>query len=224
MIDIVKIYKDFIRKQATSGGRRPGLHVSDLVSDCLRKPYYRMNDTVVREHDDDTIDNFFYGTAVHKAFDGMVPNMEYHMCINPFDESIEDVIVDIKKEMKKNPYKWVSGSADAIINDEVILDFKTCTKLPSKNHVSYMKQINFYSYMYYLHTGIEITKGANLFLEKTSGFHSIKLFEFDLQPLDVNREVMMYAMDTIANEEPPDKEPSFFCKWCPYIDICKPYN
>jgi hypothetical protein len=203
MTDIIKLYKDFIRKKATSGGRRPGLHVSDLNPDCLRKSYYRMNDTQIREFDDNTIDNFFYGTAVHNAFDGIVPIMEYQMCVNPFDEIIEDEIVDINKEMKDNPFKWVSGSADAIINDEVILDFKTCTKLPSHNHVSYMKQINFYSYMYYLYTGIEIKKGANLFLEKTSGFHKIKLFEFDLNSIDINREAMMYIMDIISQEEPP---------------------
>lgn len=222
MVDVIQVYKDFLRKKATSGGRRPGLHVSDLVNDCIRKSYYRMNDTTVREFDDDTIDNFFYGTAIHESFDGMFDIMEYHMCVNPFDEIIEDEMVDINKEMKNNPYQWVSGSADAIVGDELILDFKTCTKLPSKNHTSYMKQINFYSYMYYLHTGIEIKKGANLYLEKSSAFHSIKLFEFDLMPLDFNRMMMMDIMDDIGKEEPPAKQAGFMCRYCPYIDICKP--
>lgn len=183
-----------------------------------------MADTKVTEFDNDTIDNFFYGTAIHDSFEGMVDNMEYQMCVNPFEEIIEDEILDIKKEMKDNPFKWVSGSADAIINDEIILDFKTCTKLPTANHPDYVKQINFYSYMYWLHTGIEIKKGANLFLEKSSAFHSIKLFEFDLQPLEFNREVMMLAMDTIGQEEPPERDISFKCKWCPYINYCDPYQ
>lgn len=223
MSNIIDTYKAFIRKKATSGGRRPGLHVSDLVSDCLRKSWYRMHDKDKQpEPDDASIDNFYYGTAIHDSFEGMSDIMEYKMCINPYEEIIEDEIIAIDAEMKKNPYKWVSGSLDMIL-DNTIVDFKTCAKLPSKNHLSYIKQINFYAYMYFLHTDVKIKKGANLYLEKSSGFHNIRLFEFDILDYDLIRDTMIFAMDEIAADEPPEKVPSHFCKTCPYLNVCKPF-
>ena len=223
-VDIVKTYRDFCRKRATSGGRRPGLHVSDLVPECIRTSYYRMNDSVIREFDNDSIDNFYYGTAIHDSFDGMYPIMEYKMCVNPFMEFTEYDMNDIEREMHDHPYQWVSGAADAIVNNEVILDFKTCTKLPGKNHESYMRQINCYAYMYYLHTGIEIKKGANLFLEKSSAFHNIRLFEFKLQPLEYTRKYMCEVMDKIGEEEPPERTTTPLCTTCTYKDVCDPHG
>ena len=166
-MNIEETYKAFMRKKVEKGGRRVGLHVSDLVSDCLRKGYYRMNDLTPPKHDDESICNFYFGTAIHESFDGMYDNMEYHMCVNPFEQIIDEEMVDIISEIKSNPYKWVSGSAD-VITDEFILDFKTAKKMPSKPGDSYVRQVNFYSYMYYMHTGIEIKKGAILYIIKES--------------------------------------------------------
>lgn len=238
-IDIEQIYKDFIRKKATSGGRRPGLHVSDLVSDCIRKPWYRMSG-LEQEIDDATIPNFYYGTVIHESFEGMFKTMEFHMTVNPFEELIDTEIVDIRKEMKSNPYKWVSGSLDAIVGDnEGILDFKTMAKL-KQPFDSYVKQLNFYSYMYYLYTGIFIDKGYILgiskeylmeFEEKQFLTHGskklggdVKVFEFDLNEPEFNQMMMCDIMDEIAKDEPPERNESYFCNWCPYMKTCEPKN
>ena len=214
---------DFIRSKVEGGGRRPGLHVSDIVSECLRKPWYRMSGIDQKPFDHETLTNFYYGTAIHESFDGMFKVMEKHMCINPFEELIEDEIVDIEKEMKDNPFKWVSGSADAI-TDSHIIDFKTCKKLPSKPSDQYKRQINFYSYMYYLHTGIEITKGSIIYIEKESAFRKHKIFEFDLLDVDSNRHLMMSAMEQIAAEEPPERKENTLCTTCPFRDNCDPHG
>lgn len=221
--DIIDTYKSFMRKKVESGGRRIGLHVSDLVSDCLRRGYYRMNDSNTPKHDDDSICNFYYGTVIHESFDGMFDIMEKHMCVNPFEELVDEEIVDIEEEIKNNPYKWVSGSAD-VITDEFILDFKTSKKMPNKPSDSYIRQVNFYSYMYYLHTGIEIKKGAILYLIKETGLTEHRIFEFDLDDIETNRLKMMRAMDIISQEEPPKQNPNPLCTVCPYKTQCDPHG
>lgn len=222
-MSIEDTFKDFIRSKVEGGSRRPGLHVSDLVDDCLRKPWYRMAGLPSKPFDHETLCNFYYGTAVHESFDGMFPTMEYQMCVNPFEELIEDEIVDIDKEMKDHPYSWVSGSADAI-NETHIIDFKTCKELPSKPSDRYVKQINFYSYMYYLHTGVEITKGAIIYIEKVSGFREHKIFEFDLMDVDSNRFKMMDIMKTIENDDIPQRHETTLCTVCPYRNDCDPHG
>jgi hypothetical protein len=213
-IDIETIsdtYRKWIREKVTSGNRRPGLHVSDLVSNCLRKPWYRMNKPSNGKISEISIPNFYYGTVIHESFDGMFPVMEYKMCVNPFDKLIEDDVINFEKDLEDYPFKWVSGSLDAIANNDTILDFKTCKKLPVKAGESYMKQINFYSYMYYLTTGTEIKKGAILYLEKESGFTNTKLFEFKLDDPETNRLYMCKIMSEIENENIPAKVISPLC-------------
>lgn len=215
-------YKNWIKDKASNGGRRPGLHVSDIVDECLRKPWYRMSGLKGKEFDHDTLCNFYYGTAIHESFDGMFEIMEKPMCVNPFEELIEDEMVNIEKEMKLNPFKWVSGSVDAIHKDEYILDFKTCQTLPNKVSERYVRQVNFYSYMYYLYTDIEIKKGAILYLEKESGFKKHKVFEFDLKDVDSNRFDMINAMSVISEDNIPNRNVSTLCTDCPYRPNCKP--
>lgn len=220
---IEEIYRKFIRDKVESGGRRAGLHVSDLVSDCLRKSWYRMSGLPVI-HGDDSVTNFYYGTTVHESFDGMFEIMENKMCVNPYAEITEEEMVDIDKEMKDNPFKWVSGSFDALYNGDTILDFKTAKKLPTSPSMSYIKQINFYSYMYYLQTGVEIKKGCIFYLDKSTAFHNVREFHFDLLTLEENRGHMIAAMDEIAGEEPPEKVPGILCTVCPYKDNCDPHG
>lgn len=174
------------------------------------------------ENDDDTIAAFYYGTTIHNSFDGMFEIMEYKMHVNPFTGSYN---VDPNFEPEgKQLYKWVSGSLDAIYNNETIIDFKTCTKIPPKPLGQYVKQINFYSYMYWLHTGIDIKKGAILYLEKTSGFKKTKLFEFDLLDKDIIKDLMCYSLDVLSKDLSPDRNITYACKWCPYIDECDPHG
>ena len=204
--------------------RRPGLHVSDLVGECARKPWYRMADDTVKENYDITsIKNFYYGTVIHESFDGMFPVMELKLCVNPYDEISEDEIVDIDKEMKDNPFKWVSGSFDGLMGDTII-DFKTTMKPINKPSPQYVKQINLYSYMYYITTGINIEKGSLLYIVKNSGLRDAIEFQFDLLPKEEVREFMIGVMDEIASEEPPQRVPHIFCTTCQYKKTCEPHG
>lgn len=216
--------------------RRPGLHVSDIVGDCLRKPWYRMVDdgTINKSpYDFQSITNFYYGTICHESFEGMFNRMEVNLCINPFKEIHERQVKDIDKEMAEHPFEWVSGSFDAIADDSddmdekdinTIVDYKTTMKAVSEPSTQYVKQINFYSYMYYVTTGIQVEKGALIYLYKHKGFREYRIFRFPLLTPEENREHMMTAMKEIGGEMAPSRTPHIFCTTCQYREVCDPHG
>lgn len=216
MTSIEEIYKNFLRKKVESGSRRHGIHVSDLVSECLRKPWYRMAG-LEKQIDEDSVTAFYYGTTIHESFNGMFEVMEFPLYVDPFQDIALDE--DYKPE---NKFHAVSGSLDAIANNDTIVDFKTCSKLPSSPSIQYMDQINFYSYMYFTHTGIEIKKGAILYLEKSSGFKNYKVLEFNLNDPETNRLIMCKRITEIETDEPPVRVPTPLCTVCPFLESCKP--
>lgn len=223
---VLDSYKNHMKKITTGGGRRPGLHVSDIVSDCIRKPWYRMADEEKVDVDERSMKNFYFGTAVHESFDGMFEVMEMKMTVNPFTRQTENDVKNIKTEIKKDPFSWVSGALDAVVKDDdgnptAILDFKTMKKITTP-YSSYVKQINFYSYMYFLYTGIFIDKGIFLCLDKSSGFQEEKVFIYDLVEPETNEELIRDIMIQIKGDEIPNRNESYFCNWCPYIKTCNP--
>jgi len=228
---IENIYRNFLRRKVSSGKRRKGIHVSDIVADCLRKPWYRLNSTQPKQpFDEASITNFYYGTTVHESFDGMFEIMEFPMTVSPFMNISEKDYVSnyskdkFKESFNESPNLWVSGSLDAITDDHsTILDFKTCKKLPDKPSESYVRQINFYSYMWYLYSGEIIKQGAILYLEKSSGFIETRCFGFELDDLETNRLKMCMNMELIADGgTTPNRNKSKLCQYCNYKKECKP--
>ena len=177
--EIIKLFKDLQKRKVKSGSRSKSIHVSDLTSHCLRKTWYNFNlPKYKRTLTDADIANFFLGRIVHEntslskrnevSVAGNVRKME---------------AVKSRDIGSHNFYDCVTGTIDDIceINGETyIVDKKTARYIPKEPDEGYVIQINIYKLLLYLTEGIEVNKGAILYLSKTDSFQKPVCYDFNL--------------------------------------------
>lgn len=196
---------------------REGIHVSDLVYNCLRKAYFGKK----------------FGKAI-ESLDSGVPVTgltEREIMTFWIGKKIHELPITNLHETPLE-YMGVTGTFDEAlwINDDfIIIDKKTTGRLPSRPYEHHKKQIMFYALMYWKTKGIKANYGSVIYILKNTGMENdeiVRVFTFPITEKDYEKiEVEFVVKSTtlknaLEKDVPPPREPSFLCKYCPWQEMC----
>lgn len=201
----------FLKKVAEDlKSERTGIHVSDLVYDCLRRAYYGKKYGEVLEDlgmegvkglDEATMLTFWIG---HKLHEIKLSDMhEYTM-------EVEGIV----------------GTADEIlkIGDEyIILDKKTTRRLPNSPYEHHVKQVEYYSAMFYKVHGINVRLGAILYIDVSNKKSKVFVFKLRENKDSVLKEMIQRKEEiekALKSDEVPSAKVSWLCDYCSFFEKC----
>lgn len=176
-----------------------GVHASALSYDCLRRAYYSQT---MKEgyHDLKTLITFWIGRQLHKT-----PILKHH-------------------EMT---LKWVTKDGMKIVGtpddyeDGVVLDKKTCKKIPRSPNDHHKKQLEYYSVLLQ-NNGFECNEGHLVYIDIVE--KNIQPFKVRFRPKEViEKELLAKAKilhDALKNKKPPERVPGWICSYCGFASIC----
>ena len=218
--DLLNLVKETIIYDASKGNRSQSIHVTQINRGCLRQTWYEIN-TPKPALDYERAAIFRLGNMVHSGLvlDG---ENEVHLGAN----------VRLMKPIKTkdinslNFYDCITGTADDILHrngETIIVDKKTTNGIPKEASKDYTFQLNVYKLLYFIKTGVDVKKGAIIYLNKIDSFKTVAVFEVALDTIDNIREEVLVRLTKVSFETPPSKVVSKRCLWCPYKDIiCHP--
>jgi CRISPR/Cas system-associated exonuclease Cas4 (RecB family) len=217
---LLNLVKETIIADASRGNRDQSIHVTQLNRGCLRQTWYEIN-TTKPELDYEKAAIFRLGHMVHA---GLVLSDENEVHLGANVRTLENIKTkDIKKAGKF--FDCITGTSDDImkINGEIIIvDKKTTNGVPSQLSGDYAEQLNMYKLLYFVKTGIDVKKGAIIYLNKIDSFKTIGVFEVELDSIENIQKRVISKLDLIKYEI-PEKVISKRCLWCPYQDtVCHP--
>lgn len=216
------LYEQSIMNYEKSQSTRTNIHVSDLVSECNRKPWYRLRDYNMPQKTFDKAIPLVHGTMLHECTN--LGGIEHEL-------KLAGNIITMKpaeytnKPRKKDRYEVVQGSMDDLveIDDELIIcDKKTTKQIPKEVSVQYQTQLNIYKLLYYINYDVDISKGAIIYVDKTSGWSKHRTITFELLDINAIRDYVIFALDILKQADTPERVESYLCNWCPFFDECKP--
>lgn len=217
---LLNLVKETIIKDATSGNRAESIHVTQLNRGCLRQTWYEINHPRPKL-DFEKAAIFRLGSMVHA---GLVLSEDNEVHLGANIRTLEDIKTkDIKKTGKF--FDCITGTADDImtINGEVVIvDKKTTNGVPKALSGDYAEQLNMYKLLYFVKTGIDVKKGAIIYLNKIDSFKTVGVFEVDLDSVEEIQKRVISKLDIIKYEI-PDRVVSKRCLYCPYAETtCHP--
>ena len=151
--------------------------------------------------------------------------------------------IDPKKINPINFFDCISGKVDDIVEidgEKVIVDKKTYSSVTKRSaedadakiyskfekkeiDSDYVFQLNEYKLLYFLKTGIDIKKGAIVYLDTATRFARPRVFEVCLEPIEEIQKKILDKLDVLRLGTLPDRNISWRCNYiCPYKSICKP--
>jgi len=221
---IDQLYEDSVINFVASEKPRKSIHVSDLTSECMRKAWYRLNDYAKDLKDFKKSLPLAHGTALHNIINlgGIEHELTMFCNIHNMTDNYKE-----KREMKElDIINSVKGSMDDLIeiDDELIIaDKKTVKKgLPKVAKPEHVAQMNIYKLLYYITTGVEISRAALVYIEKTSCWERHRTCMVDLQPIEDIRKFVLDKLQILDTDSPPPKVVTFLCPWCDYYTECNP--
>jgi len=191
--------------------RRKDIHVTHIVYNCLRRGYYAIKYNIATELLDSDIEvglsektlmKFWIGEKLHE-----LEITDYHH----FDLSDEDL--GIKGEMDEGiEYK----------NHFILIDKKTCKKIPPRPYVHHKKQINYYAALLYIKTGIRAKYGAVVYINVAGDRlvpypFLIANIDKTLVEMQSKIEILKEALKTGV---PPPPVKSWLCQFCMFYEQC----
>jgi len=214
MVDMSEIEEDIqsrfmksLHEFRNKGGvHREGIHVSDLVSDCLRSVYY--NKTVGERLMD--LDGYLrtgYGMMVHE----MIPLSEEN---------------ELKVEYETSNVVKIVGRIDDVIMIDgklIILDKKTTRKDIKYAYNNHWRQLYYYSVLYketydkdvdyvaLCYINLEEVGLPKVFVNKVGDLYSVKA-----EMVSRAEAISNYLESNVL----PPKKYSRSCKWCDYVVQC----
>ena len=177
--------------------REPGIHVSNLVYDCIRRGYYEV---LYGESFNtlDTLITFWLGHAVHK-----MPILKYH-----------ELGMD---------WEGIHGTCDEY-EDGVLLDKKSTTsdRIPTEANDHHIKQVEYYKVMLEA-KGMPVTEAHILYIQLPKPHH-IRDIKVPLRQSENIRKELLQKKKVlqIALEKkiPPPRVPGWICSYCNFASIC----
>lgn len=244
MLDIDKIkdevYFAFRRAQleAMKTDRKGQIHVSDVISPCMRKVWYSKMDKD-KKMDTETIRPLYIGQAIHNA--SMISNDPKYHEIELAYNYITDEAVDLKK-MKKTPiddpiwYDILLGSIDDLIKIEdkwIICDKKTTgsidyfSKSTSRASDSHVKQLNHYRVLLKKCMDIDAEFGCIIYIDSKNSqtYDKPVTIPFKLQPIENTLESIknngLILKKSLLTGEKPERTRCYLCDgMCGYASKC----
>ena len=229
VVDSFHTAQDKLLRQNT-GSSIKTMHVSDLVSPCLRKSYYQRLYPMY-EMTDDMRSILFHGTVVHEH-SKLAPFHEITMCYD-VTKDLAYPPEDVKQMDDKQREGIISGTVDDVVkygDHYVICDKKTYnSKGYTKKEVdpSHALQVNIYNVLLTEAYNITAKYGCVLYLDKMKDLKELPMV-FELDPLDEVKEFMRSAYNKLSDVRPPEGEICFLCNgknklgkiYCNYLDQC----
>lgn len=200
--------------------RGDSVHVTEIVYDCLRKPYYdRLLKEKLASIDDDispkglsedTILTFWIGKKLHE------------MPISNF--TVGDVLAH-ELPVGLEDYDVV-GSIDEIVELEgniIIVDKKTTRRPVSSPYSHHIKQVEMYSVLLNETYGIRANMGAIIYIDVSNKKVQVYTFRLGHNYDSVLREIKTKAMAlkrAIEKKELPPANVSWLCNYCAWFERC----
>lgn len=196
---------------------REGIHVSHLVSPCLRNSWYsiRYGGQLVTE-DGETVGGLsetsmitlWLGKKLHET---------------PFS----NVVINGKSghEFTMN-WMDVTGTADEIVmvdNEIIIVDKKTVNEIPRRAYDRHMNQIKYYALMLYKLYGIRVNRGVVLYIKKALHMNdmvAVQPFEFLIGDLGEIENDFVSRVFALKDDVPPEPIRGNHCAFCKWQEIC----
>ena len=170
------------------------IHVSNLCYDCMRRVYYQMT-RQDQYFDLKTMITFWMGRAVHST--------------------------PILKE-SEIPLSWkgIVGTCDEY-EDGVLLEKKTCTKIPMNPNQHHVKQTEYYAFM--LNEAKKpVTQAFVAYIDLAN--REIQPFEVRLREMEEIRVEMLRKKEQIdfamRNKVLPERSVGWLCQYCVFANIC----
>jgi hypothetical protein len=224
-----KAQQDFLKK--SNNKRLNTWHVSDFVSECIRKSYYSKLHPEKFSPEKQSL--FWFGHIVHEHTPlskinelTMCYDIEKDKALTP-DEVLEMPLDDLGT--------IITGTLDDLmkIGDKfVIADKKTYSgssyyKKTSPDY-SYDLQVNIYRVLLKETYGIDAEFGCLLYLDKMNNLDPTPI-AFELKPIDETKEKMRYILSELRKGQTPEPNVCWLCNgknkkgqiYCSYVDLCK---
>lgn len=198
---------------------REGIHVSDLVYDCIRRAYY----------------NKKYGNSIEYTSGEDIKTSgsltEREIMTFWIGKKIHELPITALHETPIE-YKGVRGTFDealTINGDFIIIDKKTVSKLPSRPYEHHKTQIKYYALMYWKTKNVKAKYGAVLYILKDTSMNNdeiVRVFVFPITDKDYEDtevtfiERLTILKNALDKDIPPQRTPSFMCRYCPWQELC----
>ncbi|MEM1759596.1 MAG: PD-(D/E)XK nuclease family protein [Thermofilaceae archaeon] len=202
---LARFWASVIKYLDESSGSREGIHVTDLLYDCLRRAWYgkRVGEPI---SDPQGVLAVLVGQKLH----------EIAVC----DEH------EVAVEHVTSRGTRVVGRVDEICTvggETVVLDKKTTRQLPSKPHEHHVRQVTFYAAV--LHrAGRRVDRVAVLYVDVAN--LQTRLFVLPVTP--VGLEQALAELETLADglaaalasDTPPPRRMGWWCDYCSLFRRC----
>ena len=206
-----RFWRAVIRKVEEGSGDRRGIHVTDLVYDCLRRAYYdkRLGELISAVSDSEGLMVVWIGQMLHE------------MPIDParceHEKQIEVELDGVK----------VEGRIDEVCRfgeTHVVIDKKSTRTIPSSPYDHHVKQVLFYSAILIKRYGYRVSHAGILYLDVANLKTRLFIFPVSMQMVDVAMKEMEKKAKTLhhslSRNIPPPPDPGWLCSYCPYFKRC----
>ena len=220
---IDNLYEQSILTFEAKQGIRHNIHVSDLVGDCIRKPWYRLHGYKPEPKTFDKTIALVHGTMLHECVD--LDGLEHEIKLSGRIDDLTRRAYETKE--RKSPEKWsvVQGSMDDLVEIDgelIICDKKTTKNIPREVTLQYKTQMNVYKLLYYIHSGKDVSKAAIIYIDKTSGWSKHRTLIFELLGIDEIQQFCLDKLRILKSKKKPARVESYLCNWCPHLKECDP--
>jgi len=209
--------------------RKKELHVSDVISPCMRKVFYDKN--VEADGSYESIRSLYFGTAIHGA--SKIAMDEKHELKLAYDYVNNESVPIDKLPMGDKAWDVIIGSIDDLIEVDgvpVICDKKTTGSISwyktHNMHEAHSTQLNAYRVLLKKCKGLDVQYGSIIYISNQVSKESVdppivkveklKPVEETLLKLIKNGESIKHAM---MNNELPERNISDYC-----VRVCSHYR
>jgi len=171
--------------------RKPGLHVSDLTPDCLRRSWYEKH--LGAFNSPSTLLSFWKGRKLHE-------------------------IRLLKQSELELEWGGILGTIDQY-EDGNLLDLKTTTNTPDRLPEPYRRQIEYYRVLLE-RNGYPVQTAHVLFFNLVDNQTKLFTLDSIRTQTDIEKE-MLERKTILEQSEPPDRNvDDQYCKFCSYGCVC----
>ncbi len=181
----------------SSSYRSPGIHVSTILYDCLRRGYYEQ---IFHPHQFNTRQQsvkFWIGRQLHET-----PVLAEH----------------------EVPLEWegIHGTADEY-EDGVLVDKKTTEKeIPRRPSEQYTRQVEYYKVMLEA-IGKPVTRASILYIQISPPYR-VEELQVPTRDSEVVRQEMRAKLAILnlafKRNQPPERKPGWLCDYCSFASVC----
>jgi len=197
----VSVIPRFMKAIDERSERRVGLHVSALSYDCNRRIFYfEKYKNPSRKISDRTVIRFWIGRKLHET-----PILGGH-----------ELELDLDGVVMGQPDEYDEPNG-------ILVEKKTCRKIPFKPQDHYVKQVEYYALML-RRSGKPVNTAFILYIDVNN--NEVAEFRIHLRPYKLIESELMEKVrvvtESLKTDTPPPVVESWLCDYCPFFQKCFP--